>query len=771
MKHFTISFFALFIIANLYAQGKWEPLTTLPPGPRERAFHFTFEDKLILGLGRSHRGYSDISINEKDVWSYEFATDTWQELDTFPGTPFRNAASFVIGDTAYIVTGHNGSDYVDFFWKYHPATDTWQELPPFPGGIQSFPVTFSIGGKGYVCLGGIGLDQPTNSVYYQNLWEYDPTTGNWTPRSDFPGEGRWRAFSFVIDGKAYVGGGSRDRESGLDLSDTYQYDPVSDHWTPVADFPEGWGLGTYSFSIDGRGYVGEGARHLYDENYRNKVWEYDPVADQWEHVSNLPGSQQGRILSYSATHAGKAYVGGGRNYSLGSFYSPFFDDFYVWDKNATVEVPDHEYWQSLGRGTTDSSMISIYAIDPIDENCIWALPAAKYTNSEAPLEIMKTSNGGNNWQTTVIDTTRGYSAVNIYALDSQTAWVMASFNETETVVYQTEDGGQHWVLKLDGMSNLIEESIGLHFFDSNTGLLWGNEWSNPRLVVYRTTDGGTSWEMVDDPNLPEPGSWLAGFAPSGNNMYDAVGDTIWIPTDIQILRSTDRGASWTATEFFPFSIYSLAFEDAQHGIFTSDNYFNTLRSRAFVTEDGGDTWVETNIPETPLAVSIEHLPGSPGAYVAHSTMFPSTKITYTPNNGMDWYEVEAPPTLHTLKFLSKDLGFGGGPILKDMLVGVYRWQGVFDEIITSTEPILSSGKLPYLISPNPVEDVITISNPEGHFINLIQLFDGQGKTLQQMLIGHNQEFFEVSLGNLPKGFYVIQIQDEHSGYSRKILKH
>lgn len=770
-KLFTL-FFLIFTVSSLTAQGQWEPRTPLPTGPRERAFHFTFGDKLYVGMGRSHRGYAVPSINENDVWTYEYATDTWTELDTFPGTPFRNAASFVIGDTAYIVTGHDGTDYVDFAWKYHPATDTWTEMPPFPGGPLSFPVAFAIDGKAYVTLGGIGADQPERTVYYQQLWEYDPATGQWAQRSDFPGEGRWRAFAFVIDGMAYVGGGSREADISLNFQDTYRYDPEQDIWTAVADFPEGWGFGGYAHAIDGKGYVGEGGRYLYEANYRTKVWEYDPMADHWTHVSNMPGSQQGRVLTYSGVYDGKIYVGGGRNYSDASLYYPFFGDFFVWDQDAPTETPDFEYWRELGHGPTDSTQVSVYAIAPIDENNVWALPSARYTYSEAPLEVMSTADGGTNWETFVLDTTRGYTAVNIFAHDENHVWVMATLADEATFLYQTTDAGQNWTVRLDSMDNLIEESMGLHFFDENTGLCWGNEWSNLRLLVYRTTDGGISWDLVDDPNLPEPDSWLVSYSPSGNNMFDAVGDTIWIPTDIQVLRSTDRGLSWTASEAFPFTVYSLAFEDARRGMLTSDNYWNVLRSRAMVTEDGGDTWTEIEIPEVPLSVSIEQIPGSPGAYLGHSSAFPSPYLVYTPNFGQDWVSLHAPPALYTIQFLSKDIGFAGGPILRDTPGGLYRWQGDLEAAITSVRRLTTPEQRGYQYYPNPARETLYISNPAGHRVHAVLIFDSQGRELLRKRTGTtDQAIIEMELQDLVPGFYQIQLLDDSGRYTGKLLKH
>lgn len=234
-------------------QGKWTPRAPLPAGPRERAFNFVIGDKFYVGTGRSYRGWTTGSDNESDVWAYDFATDKWEELNPFPGGGIRNAASFVVDGIAYIVTGHDGADYLDLFWKYDPATDTWEELPPFPGGVRSFPVAFAIDRKGYVALGGV---EPPVSFYANDLWEYDPSTAAWTQLADFPGQGRWRGFAFVIDGQAYVGGGNPYEVSTAGFNDCYRFNPADGTWAPIADFPEGWSMGCYAAAIDGKGYVG-----------------------------------------------------------------------------------------------------------------------------------------------------------------------------------------------------------------------------------------------------------------------------------------------------------------------------------------------------------------------------------------------------------------------------------------------------------------------------------------------------------------------------------
>lgn len=693
-------FFLLICSASLFSQGNWTPKTPFPPGPRERAFHFTVGDKMYVGGGRNFQG-GDFggAINERDVWSYHFETDTWEEVSPFPGTPFRNAVGFVIDGIAYIATGHDGSDYIDPFWKYDPSTDSWEELAPFPGGPMSFPVAFALGDKGYVTLGGIGADQPDRTFYNKTLWEYDPETNEWAEKSEFPGEGRWRGFAFVIDGMAYVGGGDRENRenfnfSGLDFTDCYRYDPVEDQWNAIADFPEGYGVGCYALSIDGKGYVGEGGQHQYLADYRTKVWEYDPLTDDWAHVSNTPGPQFGRMKSFSGTYNGKAYVGGGRNYTT---FSHMFGDFYEWDIEGTPAIPDYEFWNSMGRGNTDSAQLAIHALQVIDEDTIWALPAAVPSVSGAPLEIMFTHDGGTSWQTSIIDTTDSFVAANVFASDGQKAWLAGSLAGGETFLYRTIDGGQSWTQMLAENENTIGIVIGLHFFDGQTGICWGNDVSlfqGGSITVYRTTDGGDNWQKVEDANLPPPQTGQSGFNFSGNGSFDAVGDTIWIPALSGVFRSTDQGASWTATPpgTFPAWPFSLAFENGQRGMLVCDNLpGGPINARAFITEDGGETWEEIDLPEPPVGTVINYIPGTAGAYLVFGARFPGTRISYTPNFGADWYVFEAPPVISTVQFLTEHLGFAGGPLLKNTAEGVYRWDGNFAEIINRGRLYVDAG--------------------------------------------------------------------------------
>ncbi len=126
--------------------------------------------------------------------------------------------------------------------------------------------------------------------------------------ADFPGQSRAFAFAFVIGGKAYVGGGGHYRYTSWDLIsnlyDLWEYDPASDSWTRMQDFP--------SANIAGKRFQATGIGQYGYFGVGNNFYRYDPSANQWT-VSNSSNTfYDGGI---AATIGGKGYFGLGVNYS------------------------------------------------------------------------------------------------------------------------------------------------------------------------------------------------------------------------------------------------------------------------------------------------------------------------------------------------------------------------------------------------------------------------------------------------------------------------
>lgn len=144
--------------------------------------------------------------------------------------------------------------------------EPWIEKSTIPGEMPDFGVGFAIGNKGYMGLAARG----TKAFY-----RFDPATNAWEDMPPFPGAGRDRATSFVISGKAYVGGGGRSPM----LKDFWRYDPIENAWKRVADFPFGIS-GAVSVALNGKGYV---LGHNESEG-ANALYSYDPVANVWKEI-------------------------------------------------------------------------------------------------------------------------------------------------------------------------------------------------------------------------------------------------------------------------------------------------------------------------------------------------------------------------------------------------------------------------------------------------------------------------------------------------------
>jgi len=128
-------------------------------------------------------------------------------------------------------------------------------------------VGFSIGSKGYVAFGNKSATGVTNE-----LWEYDPATGEWTQKSTCPGTPRLWPLAFVIGDKAYAGAGIDNLLAAHYLNDFWQYDPAVDAWTEVTALPAAGRYQAVAFSIGNHGYIGTGVTSF--NNYLSDFWQY-----------------------------------------------------------------------------------------------------------------------------------------------------------------------------------------------------------------------------------------------------------------------------------------------------------------------------------------------------------------------------------------------------------------------------------------------------------------------------------------------------------------
>lgn len=293
----------LFVLKVNYAQNTWTQKANFGGGNRSGAVGFSIGGKGYIGTG------SDGTALKNDFWEYDPATDTWTQKADFAGSTRSGATGFSIGNKGYIGTGATGSYpviYLNDFWEYDPESNTWTQKADFAGAPRSGATGFSIGSKGYL---GTGQNYNNDPYFFNDFWEYNPSSNTWTQKADFAGGGRWGSVGFSISSKGYVGTG--DDGSGA-KNDFWEYNPATDLWTQKSNVGNVLPFGRYAgigFSIGTKGYIGVG----FNNSGANDFWEYNTITDTWVRKTDFPGNGgASRYATVGFSIDSKGYVGTGQ---------------------------------------------------------------------------------------------------------------------------------------------------------------------------------------------------------------------------------------------------------------------------------------------------------------------------------------------------------------------------------------------------------------------------------------------------------------------------
>jgi N-acetylneuraminic acid mutarotase len=200
-------------------------------------------------------------------------------------------------------------------WAFISIASPYVQKAEFGGSARHRSTAFAIGNSGYIGLGHInsGVD-----VEYEDFWRYDPASNSWTQIADYPEGKMYHAAAFVLNNKAYVGTGRR--EDGTYSVKFHAYDPTTNSWTPTADFIGLARRGAVGFAINGKGYVGTGQ---VTTGYTVTFYEYNPSLDQWSQKANFIGTPRTSAVGFSIGNYG--YLG------TGETSGPSTNDFYQYD--------------------------------------------------------------------------------------------------------------------------------------------------------------------------------------------------------------------------------------------------------------------------------------------------------------------------------------------------------------------------------------------------------------------------------------------------------
>ena len=338
--------------------------STNTPGARYEAVSWMDSSGKLWLFGGQGYDSSGAFGYQNDLWRYDPATGDWtwmkgastrNQLGTY-GTQGTATAISAPGSREYAVAwtdasgklwlfggygyGSSGySDYLNDLWKYDPSGGNWTwmnaqngtygtALTPAPANVPGGrygSVSWTDASSALWLFGGYGYGGSGSSGYLNELWKYEPSTGNWTWMNggptinqygvygrlgapavhNMPGA-RYGAVSWTdTSGKLWLFGGKGYDSAGSlgNLNDLWLCDPVTRNWTWMKGAstvnPSG-AYGTVGIPdpantpgarrdavswIDGSGklwlFGGYGFDAGLSTGYLNDLWQYDPATGNW----------------------------------------------------------------------------------------------------------------------------------------------------------------------------------------------------------------------------------------------------------------------------------------------------------------------------------------------------------------------------------------------------------------------------------------------------------------------------------------------------------
>ena len=281
-------------------RGNWKERSVFDGIPRSNAASFLIGDKAYMGTGYDGDDYLN------DFWEYNIEGDYWSQKANFPGIERSSSSAFAIDNKGYLGIGYDGDNELSDFWEYNPNSNTWTQKANFGGGNRRDAVGFASNTNGYI---GTGHDGDNDK---KDFWKYNPSQDEWEELVGFGGDKRKDASTFIINDEVYLVAGV---SNGLYKDDFWKFNPQTELWTRLQDID--YDDDNYIFrsnavglTINGLGYLVSG----YNVGALSSTWEYNPLNDEWEEITPLEGYARQDATGFSYNNRGFVLLG--RNGSL-----------------------------------------------------------------------------------------------------------------------------------------------------------------------------------------------------------------------------------------------------------------------------------------------------------------------------------------------------------------------------------------------------------------------------------------------------------------------
>src|SRR5258707_12071140 len=211
--------------------------------------------------------------------------------------------------------------------------------------------------------------------------------------------------------------------------------------------------------------------------------------------------------------------------------------------------------------------------------------------------VLRTTDGGENWETLVIAGADSLDFRDIQAFDQNTAFVLSIGPGDQSRIYKTSDGGRIWQRQFTNNDPKAFYDC-FAFWDSTHGIAVSDS-VDGKFPLIATSDGMT-WNPLVVKNMPAALPSEGAFAASGTCIATFGKNDVWFGTGgpaARVFHSSDRGKNWTVAET-PIlhgaptqGELSLAFWTAKDGVAVGGDYKEPAKveKTAAFTHDGGKT--------------------------------------------------------------------------------------------------------------------------------------------------------------------------------------
>jgi photosystem II stability/assembly factor-like uncharacterized protein len=383
-----------------------------------------------------------------------------------------------------------------------------------------------------------------------------------------------------------------------------------------------------------------------------------------------------------------------------------------------------------------------------------------YTSSTDSGYILKTTNGGDNWNFSFSVVNNGFTKIQF--VNSNTGFACGGHGLP--YLCKTTNAGQNWFSvssfgcsKWEGMNVLNEDTLWV--VDPN-GLCGG---------VYRTTNGGVNWTqqlnlMSQNPTKIYMFNARIGFITNGSNFK----------------KTTNSGVNWFDVDGGPF--WDIQFIDSLTGW--------KVRGNILKTTNGGLNWETQMLPQVPgsfgheitkLNIFNKDTIWAAGASISYPLSYRGV-IHKTTNGGTNWGYQIPDTSIHIfnysfIKFTDRLKGWAYSSV--STMGGVHTKTGGLDTTIFTAinQPgtgIVSDFRL-YQNYPNPFNPVTVINYELRNTSYLVlKVFDLNGKEVttlinQKQNSGSYSINFDANKYNLSSGIYFYTLQTDNFKEAKKMI--